>query len=103
MLSADDDAVNTDEAIWDKTMAVNLKRVFLGCNYGIPRCAGRAAAHHQHTASFVALLGAATRSWPTASKGGVLALTRRLAIVHAREGKDRVNALCRDRCVRNCS
>jgi NAD(P)-dependent dehydrogenase (short-subunit alcohol dehydrogenase family) len=90
----DDDAVNTDEDVWDLTMAVNLKGVFLGCKYGIPalrRCGGGSIIN---TASFVALLGAATPQLAyTASKGGVLALSRELAIVHARE-KIRVNALC---------
>ncbi len=94
MLSADDDAVNTDEAIWDKTMAVNLKGVFLGCKYGIPALRRAGGGSIINTASFVALLGAATPQLAyTASKGGVLALTRELAIVHARE-KIRVNALC---------
>ncbi|MCB0024265.1 MAG: SDR family oxidoreductase, partial [Caldilinea sp.] len=90
----DDDAVNTDEAIWDKTMAVNLKGVFLGCKYGIPALRRAGGGSIINTASFVALLGAATPQLAyTASKGGVLALTRELAIVHARE-KIRVNALC---------
>jgi len=94
MLSADDDAVHTDEAIWDKTMAVNLKGVFLGCKYGIPALRRAGGGSIINTASFVALLGAATPQLAyTASKGGVLALTRELAIVHARENI-RVNALC---------
>ncbi len=94
MLGADDDAVNTDEAIWDKTMAVNLKGVFLGCKYGIPALRRAGGGSIVNTASFVALLGAATPQLAyTASKGGVLALTRELAIVHARENI-RVNALC---------
>lgn len=94
MLSADDDAVNTDEAIWDRTMAVNLKGVFLGCKYGIPALRRAGGGSIINTASFVALLGAATPQLAyTASKGGVLSLTRELAIVHARENI-RVNALC---------
>lgn len=91
---ADADAIATEEEVWDLTMAVNLKGVFLGCKYGIPalRRAGRGAIIN--TASFVALLGAATPQLAyTASKGGVLALTRELAVVHARENI-RVNALC---------
>jgi NAD(P)-dependent dehydrogenase (short-subunit alcohol dehydrogenase family) len=94
MHSADDDAVNTDEEVWDLTMAINLKGVFLGCKYGIPALRRAGGGSIINTASFVALLGAATPQLAyTASKGGVLALTRELAIVHARENI-RVNALC---------
>lgn len=90
----DDDAVATDEAVWDLTMAVNLKGVFLGCKHGIPALRRAGGGSIINTASFVALLGAATPQLAyTASKGGVLALTRELAVVHAREGI-RVNALC---------
>jgi len=94
MHSADDDAVSTDEAIWDLTMAINLKGVFLGCKYGIPALRRAGGGSIINTASFVALLGAATPQIAyTASKGGVLAMSRELAIVHARENI-RVNALC---------
>ncbi|MEZ4870238.1 MAG: glucose 1-dehydrogenase [Caldilineaceae bacterium] len=90
----DDDAVNTEEAVWDITMAVNLKGVYLGCKYGIPALRRAGGGSIINTASFVALIGAATPQLAyTASKGGVLALTRELAIVHARENI-RVNALC---------
>lgn len=92
--SEDDDAVNTEEDVWDLTMAVNLKGVFLGCKYGIPALRRAGGGSIINTASFVALLGAATSQVAyTASKGGVLALSRELAIVHARENI-RVNALC---------
>jgi NAD(P)-dependent dehydrogenase (short-subunit alcohol dehydrogenase family) len=94
MLGQDDDAVNTEEAIWDLTMAVNLKGVYLGCKYGIPALRRAGGGSIINTASFVALLGAATPQLAyTASKGGVLALTRELAVIHARENI-RVNALC---------
>ncbi|MCC6169061.1 MAG: glucose 1-dehydrogenase [Caldilineaceae bacterium] len=94
MHSQDDDAVNTDEAVWDLTMAVNLKGVYLGCKYGIPALRRAGGGSIINTASFVALVGAATPQLAyTASKGGVLALTRELAVVHARENI-RVNALC---------
>ena len=94
MHSADDDAVNTSEEIWDLTLAINLKGVFLGCKYGIPALRRAGGGSIINTASFVALVGAATPQLAyTASKGGVLALTRELAVVHARE-KIRVNALC---------
>ena len=92
---ADDaDAIDTDEAVWDLTMNVNLKGVFLGCKYGIPALRRAGGGSVINTASFVAVLGAATPQLAyTASKGGVLALSRELAVIHAREGI-RVNALC---------
>ncbi|MFM8412822.1 MAG: SDR family oxidoreductase, partial [Alphaproteobacteria bacterium] len=91
---ADDDAVATDEAVWDRTMAVNAKGVFLGCKHGIPALRRAGGGSIVNTASFVAVVGAATPQLAyTASKGAVLALTRELATVHAREGI-RVNALC---------
>lgn len=90
----DGDAISTEEEVWDLTMQVNLKGVFLGCKYGIPALRRAGGGSIINTASFVALLGAATPQLAyTASKGGVLALTRELAAVHARE-KIRVNALC---------
>jgi len=90
----DDDAVNTEEDVWELTLAINLKGVFLGCKYGIPALRRAGGGSVINTASFVAVLGAATPQIAyTASKGGVLALTRELAIVHARENI-RVNALC---------
>lgn len=90
----DDDAVNTEESTWDLTMAVNLKGVYLGCKYGIPAMRRAGGGSIINTASFVALMGAATPQLAyTASKGGVLSMTRELAIIHARENI-RVNALC---------
>ena len=94
MLSSDDDALTTDEATWDTTLDVNAKGVFLGCKYGIPALRRAGGGSIVNTASFVAKLGAATSQVAyTASKGAVLALTRELAVIHAREGI-RVNALC---------
>jgi NAD(P)-dependent dehydrogenase (short-subunit alcohol dehydrogenase family) len=94
MHSADDDAVATEEDVWDLTMRVNLKGVFLGCKHGIPALRRAGGGSIINTASFVAVLGAATPQLAyTASKGGVLALSRELAVIHAREGI-RVNALC---------
>jgi NAD(P)-dependent dehydrogenase (short-subunit alcohol dehydrogenase family) len=94
MDSRDDDAVATDEDTWDLTMNVNAKGVFLGCKYGIPALRRANGGSIINTASFVALMGAATPQIAyTASKGAVLALTRELAVVHARENI-RVNALC---------
>jgi NAD(P)-dependent dehydrogenase (short-subunit alcohol dehydrogenase family) len=90
----DDDAINTDEAVWDLTMNINLKGVFMGCKYGIPALRRAGGGSIINTASFVALLGAATPQLAyTASKGGVLSMSRELAAIHARE-QIRVNALC---------
>ena len=94
MHSDDGDAESTEESIWDLTMAINLKGVFLGCKYGIPALRRAGGGSIINTASFVAILGAATSQVAyTASKGGVLAFTRELAIIHARENI-RVNSLC---------
>ena len=90
----DDNAVTTTEEIWDLTMAINVKGVFFGCKYGIPALRRAGGGSIINTASFVALLGAATPQLAyTASKGAVLAMTRELAVLHARENI-RVNALC---------
>ncbi|MCA9965824.1 MAG: glucose 1-dehydrogenase [Anaerolineales bacterium] len=90
----DDDAINTSEEVWDITFAVNVKGVFLGCKYGIPALQRAGGGSIINTASFVAVLGAATPQLAyTASKGAVLSMTRELATIHAREGI-RVNALC---------
>jgi NAD(P)-dependent dehydrogenase (short-subunit alcohol dehydrogenase family) len=90
----DDNAITTEEAIWDLTMNINAKGVFFGCKYGIPALRRAGGGSIINTASFVAVMGAATPQIAyTASKGAVLALTRELAIVHARENI-RVNALC---------
>jgi len=80
--------------VWDKTINVNLKGVFYGCKYGIPALRRAGGGSVINTASFVAGMGAATPQIAyTASKGGVLAMTRELAVIHARENI-RVNALC---------
>ena len=94
MHSADDDAISTDEHVWDLTMSINAKGVFLGCKFGIPALRRAKGGSIINTASFVAVLGAATPQVAyTASKGAVLAMTRELAVIHARENI-RVNALC---------
>jgi NAD(P)-dependent dehydrogenase (short-subunit alcohol dehydrogenase family) len=90
----DDNAVTTTEEVWDLTFDINVKGVFFGCKYGIPALKRAGGGSIINTASFVAILGAATPQLAyTASKGAVLAMTRELAVVHAREGI-RVNALC---------
>jgi NAD(P)-dependent dehydrogenase (short-subunit alcohol dehydrogenase family) len=94
MHSADDDAIATEEDVWDLTMNINLKGVFLGCKYGIPALRRAGGGSIINVASFVALLGAATPQLAyTASKGGVLSMSRELAVIHGRE-HIRVNALC---------
>jgi len=95
IMHADDtDAIGTDEDIWDLTMAVNVKSVFLGCKYGIPALQQSGGGSIINTASFVAMMGAATPQIAyTASKGAVVSLTRELAVIHARENI-RINALC---------
>lgn len=94
MHSDDGNAMQTSESIWDLTMNINLKGVYLGCKYGIPALQRRGGGSIINTASFVAVLGAATPQLAyTASKGGVLAMTRELAVIHARENI-RCNALC---------
>jgi NAD(P)-dependent dehydrogenase (short-subunit alcohol dehydrogenase family) len=90
----DDDAVRTEESVWDLTFAINVKGVFFGCKYGIPALRRAGGGSIINTASFVAVVGAATPQLAyTASKGAVLSMTRELATIHAREGI-RVNALC---------
>ena len=90
----DGSVVDTDEAVFDRVIAVNLKGVFLGCKHGIPALLRAGGGSIINTASFVAVMGAATsQSAYTASKGGVLALTREIAIEFARRGI-RANALC---------
>lgn len=90
----DDDAINTSEAVWDLTFNINVKGVWLGCKYGISALRRAGGGSIINTASFVALLGAATPQLAyTASKGAVLSMSRELAAIHAREGI-RVNALC---------
>lgn len=90
----DDDAISTTEDVWDLTFAINVKGVFLGCKYGIPALRRAGGGSIINTASFVAILGAATPQLAyTASKGAVLSMSRELAAIHARENI-RVNALC---------
>jgi NAD(P)-dependent dehydrogenase (short-subunit alcohol dehydrogenase family) len=90
----DGGATETPESTWDTVMAVNLKGVWLGCKYGIPAMIASGGGSIINVASFVALVGAATAQIAyTASKGGVLSMTREIAVEHARRGI-RANALC---------
>ena len=90
------DAVDTPEKIWDLTQAINVKGVWFGCKHTIASLRKHKKNNGSiiNTASVVALVGSATPQLAyTASKGAVLAMTRELAIVHARDGY-RFNALC---------
>lgn len=96
MHAQDDDAVNTPEAVWDLTHDINVKGVWYGCKHAVLsfRRNGKNRASVINTSSVVALVGSATPQLAyTASKGAVMAMTRELAIVHAREGF-RFNSLC---------
>ncbi|KAF2098287.1 NAD(P)-binding protein [Rhizodiscina lignyota] len=96
MHNDDSDAVETPERIWDLTMAINVKGVWFGSKHAVQslRKHGKKKGSIINVASVVALVGSATPQLAyTASKGAVLAMTRELAIVHAREGF-RFNALC---------
>ena len=78
MHHSDDNAVTTEEAVWDLTMNINAKGVFLGCKYGIPALRRAGGGSIINTASFVAVMGAATPQIAyTASKGAVLAYDAR--------------------------
>lgn len=92
---ADDGGVlDTPQETWRRVMAVNLEGVWLGCKAGIPAMLESGGGAIVNVASFVALMGAATAQIAyTASKGGVLAMTRELAVEYARQGI-RANALC---------
>ncbi len=91
---ADGSVLETDEEVWDLVMNVNLKGVFFGCKYGIPALLRAGGGSIINTASFVALMGAATSQIAyTASKGGVLAMTREMAVEFARKNI-RLNAIC---------
>jgi NAD(P)-dependent dehydrogenase (short-subunit alcohol dehydrogenase family) len=90
----DDSVTNTSEAIWDLVINVNLKGVFLGCKYEIPALQRAGGGSIINTASFVAVMGAAAPQIAyTASKGGVLSMTREIAVEFARKNI-RANALC---------
>jgi NAD(P)-dependent dehydrogenase (short-subunit alcohol dehydrogenase family) len=94
LLPEDASVTETDEAVWDRTVAIDLRGVFLCCKYGVPALLDSGGGSVINMASFVALMGAATPQVAyTASKGGVLALTREVAVEFARRGV-RANAIC---------
>jgi NAD(P)-dependent dehydrogenase (short-subunit alcohol dehydrogenase family) len=90
----DESVLGTPADVWQRVQDVNLTSVYLCCRYGIPHLLERGGGSVINTASFVAVLGAATSQISyTASKGGVLAMSRELGVEFARKGV-RVNALC---------
>jgi NAD(P)-dependent dehydrogenase (short-subunit alcohol dehydrogenase family) len=90
----DDSILTTGLDAWRRVQEVNLTSVYLCCKYVIPYMQRQGKGSIINTASFVAVLGAATSQISyTASKGGVLAMSRELGVQFAREGI-RVNALC---------
>ncbi|MGV9804329.1 3-oxoacyl-ACP reductase [Micromonospora chersina] len=90
----DDSILETGLDAWERVLRVNTTSVYLCCKYAIPHMRRQGKGSIINTASFVALMGAATSQIAyTASKGGVLAMTRELGVQFAREGI-RVNALC---------
>jgi NAD(P)-dependent dehydrogenase (short-subunit alcohol dehydrogenase family) len=95
IMPADDGSVDaTDESVWDRVLAINVKGVAHGCKYGIPAMIAGGGGSIINVASFVAWMGAATSQTAyTASKGAVLAMTREIAVEYARK-KIRCNALC---------
>jgi len=95
-ISPSDDASVLDTSLeaWQRVQDVNLRSVFLCCKHGIPHLLDGGGGSVINTASFVATMGAAVSQISyTASKGGVLALSRELGVEFARRGV-RVNALC---------
>jgi NAD(P)-dependent dehydrogenase (short-subunit alcohol dehydrogenase family) len=94
MPEADHSVVDTDVDVWDQVMAVNLRGVFLGCKYAIPRMVEQGSGSIINVSSFVALLGCSVpQDAYTASKGAVLSLTRSLAVQFGPNGV-RANAIC---------
>ena len=95
-ISPEDDRsmLDTDYEAWRRVQDVNLNSVFFCCKYGIPHLIEGGGGSVINTASFVAVMGAAVSQISyTASKGGVLAMSRELGVEFARQGV-RVNALC---------
>ncbi len=94
MPEADHSVVDTDVDTWDQVMAVNVRGVFLGCKYAIPRMVEQGAGSVINIASFVALVGCSVpQDAYTASKGALLSLTRSLAVQFGPQGV-RTNAIC---------
>jgi NAD(P)-dependent dehydrogenase (short-subunit alcohol dehydrogenase family) len=95
IMPADDGSVtDITEQIWDRVLDVNLKSAFFCCKYAIPEMVKAGGGSIINTASFVALLGCTVpQDAYTASKGGMISLTKSLAVQYAKQGI-RVNAIC---------
>jgi NAD(P)-dependent dehydrogenase (short-subunit alcohol dehydrogenase family) len=90
----DDSILDTDLDAWRRVQEVNLTSVYLCCKAALPHMLEQGRGSIINTASFVAVMGAATSQISySASKGGVLSMTRELGVQFARQGV-RVNALC---------
>jgi NAD(P)-dependent dehydrogenase (short-subunit alcohol dehydrogenase family) len=90
----DGSVLETEADVWERVQAVNTRAVFFCCKHGIPHLLETGGGSVINTASFVAVIGAATSQIAyTASKGAVLAMSRELGVEFARKGV-RVNALC---------
>ena len=94
MMAEDQSVVDTEEWVWDRTLAVNVKGIYLCCKYGIPELIRSGGGSVINIASFVALVGCSVpQDAYTASKGAVIALTKSLAVQFAPQGV-RSNAIC---------
>jgi NAD(P)-dependent dehydrogenase (short-subunit alcohol dehydrogenase family) len=94
MMAEDHSVVDTDEWVWDRTLGVNLKGIYLCCKHGIPELIRSGGGSVINIASFVALVGCSVpQDAYTASKGAVIALTKSLAVQFAPKGV-RSNAVC---------
>ncbi len=94
MPDEDTSVVETSEETWERVLDVNLKSIFLTCKHGIPKLIEAGGGSVINIASFVALMGCTVpQDAYTASKGGVLSLTRSLAVQYGKQGV-RANAIC---------
>jgi NAD(P)-dependent dehydrogenase (short-subunit alcohol dehydrogenase family) len=94
MMEGDRSVVDTEESVWDRTLAVNLKGIYLCCKHGIPELIRSGGGSVINIASFVALVGCSVpQDAYTATKGAVIALTKSLAVQFGPQ-RVRSNAIC---------
>ena len=94
LVGRDNGPEDTAEPAWDETLAVNLKSVYLGCQAVLPGMVSGGGGSIVNIASVVALLGSNPPQIAyTASKGGVVAMTRDIAVTYAQKGV-RINCVC---------
>ncbi len=94
MPNEDTSVIDTTEQMWETVLDVNLKSIFLCCKHGIPRMIEAGGGSIINIASFVALMGCTVpQDAYTASKGGILSLTRSMAVQYGKKGV-RANAIC---------